>query len=94
MLSKGLTCSEIKTIRQTRRLNQAEFWDAVGVTQSGGSRYENGHNIPRQILELIRIVYIEGIPLDKIKGEYNRVALALRMEDQDRYTSLQQSSHR
>ena len=32
MLSKGLTCSEIKTIRQTQRLNQAEFWDAVGVT--------------------------------------------------------------
>ena len=51
-------------------------------------------HIPKQILELIRIVYIEGIPLDKIKGEYIRVALALRIEDQDRYTSLQQSSHR
>ena len=91
---KTITSEQAVALRKKTRLNQRDFWARVGVTQSGGSRYENGHNIPRQILELIRIVYIEGIPLDKIKGEYIRVALALRIEDQDRYTSLQQSSHR
>ena len=91
MLGKNLTSTEIKAIRQNQCLNQSEFWEAVGVTQSGGSRYENGHTIPTQILELIRIIYIEGIPLEKIKGEYIRVALALREQNQDHYTQLQQS---
>ena len=91
MLGKNLTSTEIKAIRQNQCLIQSEFWEAVGVTQSGGSRYENGHTIPTQILELIRIIYIEGIPLEKIKGEYIRVALALREQNQDHYTQLQQS---
>ncbi len=47
-------------------MNQTEFWNAVGVTQSGGSRYESGRAIPNAVRELVRIVHIEKIPLEQI----------------------------
>ena len=38
-------------------INQTKFWSRVGVTQSGGSRYESGRNIPRPVQMLLRIAY-------------------------------------
>lgn len=32
-------------IRVDLGLNQSEFWSRVGITQSGGSRYETGREI-------------------------------------------------
>jgi transcriptional regulator with XRE-family HTH domain len=43
--------------RKAINLNQSEFWRLVGVTQSGGSRYESGRNIPIQVLILLTMVY-------------------------------------
>jgi hypothetical protein len=37
---------EIKAFRQKHGMNQSQFWGRVGVTQSGGSRYESERNIP------------------------------------------------
>lgn len=45
-----------KDIRTKRKQNQSEFWKRLGVTQSGGSRYESGRDIPeptRRLLELV-----------------------------------------
>lgn len=45
-----------KEIRAARKQNQGEFWSRLGVTQSGGSRYESGRDIPeptRRLLELV-----------------------------------------
>ncbi|WP_206118919.1 helix-turn-helix transcriptional regulator [Chromobacterium fluminis] len=42
-------------IRRNRGLNQNEFWSQVGITQSGGSRYENHRNIPKPVAELVRL---------------------------------------
>ena len=53
-------------IRKKLKINQTKFWEAVGVTQSGGSRYESGRAIPNAVRKLVRIVHIEGIPLEKI----------------------------
>ncbi len=53
-------------IRKKLGMNQTEFWNAVGVTQSGGSRYESGRAIPNAVRELVRIVHIEKIPLEQI----------------------------
>jgi len=39
-------------IRRKLSLNQSEFWGKIGVTQSGGSRYESGRNMPRPVREL------------------------------------------
>src|SRR5574337_1462063 len=38
-------------------LNQTDFWSKVGVTQSGGSRYESGRTIPRPVCHLLMIAY-------------------------------------
>ena len=47
----------VKTIRSKAGLNQADFWSRVGVTQSGGSRYESGRAIPRPVQMLLDIAY-------------------------------------
>ena len=41
-----------RTLRQRMGLNQQQFWAAVGVTQSGGSRYESGRDMPRAVSEI------------------------------------------
>ena len=44
----------IRDIRKKLGLNQQEFWSQIGVTQSGGSRYESGRNMPKPVRELLR----------------------------------------
>ena len=48
---------EIKLFRQKHSMSQAEFWARIGVTQSGGSRYESGRTIPRPVQLLLHVVY-------------------------------------
>ena len=38
-------------------LNQSEFWSRIGVTQSGGSRYETGRKMPKPVAMLFELVY-------------------------------------
>ena len=47
-----------RALRQRLGLNQQDFWSKVDVTQSGGSRYENGRPIPRAVQRLIGAVYL------------------------------------
>ena len=47
----------IKEYRRKNGLNQFDFWSRVGVTQSGGSRYESGRNIPRPVQLLLQLTY-------------------------------------
>ena len=47
---------EIRDFRRKHQMNQLEFWKRVGVTQSGGSRYESGRNIPRPVQLLLTLV--------------------------------------
>ena len=56
-----------REIRRNLDMNQKDFWLKVGVTQSGGSRYENGRNMPRPVSELLRIFYIDQIDLRNIQ---------------------------
>lgn len=37
---------KIKALRKSLRLSQVEFWEHIGITQSGGSRYENSRSVP------------------------------------------------
>ena len=48
-----LDFSNIQTDRQKQSLNQKDFWSRYGVTQSGGSRYESGRNIPKPLAILL-----------------------------------------
>lgn len=47
----------VRVIREKLGMSQAVFWAHLGVTQSGGSRYETGRTIPRPIEMLIDLVY-------------------------------------
>lgn len=50
--------SEIRQIRRALGLNQHDFWSPLGITQSGGCRYEleRGDTIPKPIQILLNIM--------------------------------------
>ena len=85
---------QIQDIRQIRRklgLNQNDFWGAIGVTQSGGSRYESGGNMPVQVNELLRLVYIEKIDLLKVNRNDLEVGRRLKQLNAGQYKEILQS---
>ena len=51
--SKGPDLKKVAETRKKSGLNQSEYWSRFGVTQSGGSRYENGRAIPKSVAALI-----------------------------------------
>lgn len=40
--------------------NQTEFWSRFGVTQSGGSRYESGREVPAPVAILV-LAFADGL---------------------------------
>jgi hypothetical protein len=44
-------------------MNQQEFWGQIGVTQSGGSRYESGREMPKPVRELLQLVHVDQLNL-------------------------------
>lgn len=77
-----------RQLRQRLGLNQKQFWTAVGVTQSGGSRYESGRDMPKPVSELVRLVHIEGIDLARVRGEHFVIASHLRSTNPALYNRL------
>ena len=57
MLINKEGAAHVVKLRKRLGLNQREFWAPLGVTQSGGSRYESGHRIPRPVAKLIELAY-------------------------------------
>jgi DNA-binding transcriptional regulator YiaG len=51
-----------RKLRHSLGLNQADFWARIEVTQSGGSRYENGRPMPGPVRKLLGIVYLNEKP--------------------------------
>ena len=41
-------------LRKSTGMNQSDFWKRFGVTQSGGSRYESGRNMPTPLKVLMQ----------------------------------------
>src|SRR5258708_16415037 len=58
-----------REIRRRLGLNQEEFWTRIGVTQSGGSRYESGRTIPKPVRQLLRLAHVERIALSRVNKE-------------------------
>ena len=56
-----------RLLRHQLGLNQEAFWGSVGVTQSGGSRYESGRDMPKAVRELLRLVHIEHLDLSRVR---------------------------
>ena len=81
-----------RDLRRKLRLNQSEFWSKVGVTQSGGSRYETGRRMPRPVRELVRLVHVEGIVLSKAKGSDFAVGAYLRKTNPQAYAKARKAA--
>ncbi len=71
-----------RKIRRNLDLNQKDFWSKIGVTQSGGSRYENGRNMSKPVRELLRLVHVEGLDLQSIKRTDIEVLNYLKSQDE------------
>ncbi|EGZ43872.1 MULTISPECIES: helix-turn-helix domain-containing protein [Neisseria] len=78
----------IRDIRRNLGMNQVDFWSKLGVTQSGGSRYESGRNMPKPVRELLRLVHIEKVDLSKINSDDLAVASMLKEQNPELYEQL------
>lgn len=79
---------DAREIRKKLGLNQQQFWSKIGVTQSGGSRYESGRNMPRPVRELLRLVHVEQVDIQRIRKEDVDVIEYLRAQDPEQLKSL------
>jgi len=80
-----------KEIRRKLGLNQQEFWTKIGVTQSGGSRYESGREMPKPVQELLRLVHVEKLDLTRVKKEDFEVIEYLKSSHPDLYRNLRKA---
>jgi transcriptional regulator with XRE-family HTH domain len=80
-----------REIRQRLGLNQDQFWTKIGVTQSGGSRYESGREMPKPVRELLRLVHVEQIDLSKVKKEDFEVLEYLKNDQPELYKKLRRA---
>jgi transcriptional regulator with XRE-family HTH domain len=81
-----------REIRRKLGMNQQQFWGMIGVTQSGGSRYESGRNMPRPVRELLRLVHVERLDLGRIRRDDMRVLDLLKTNHPDLYRTLKKSA--
>ena len=81
-----------REIRRKLGLNQQQFWSKIGVTQSGGSRYESGRNMPKPVRELLRLVHVEQIDIQRLKREDFEVVEYLKAEDPEQFKSLKKAA--
>jgi transcriptional regulator with XRE-family HTH domain len=81
-----------REIRRRLGMNQQEFWSAIGVTQSGGSRYESGRSMPRPVRELLRLVHIEGLDLGKVSREDLEIIAHLKRHSPRVYQSARKAA--
>ncbi len=77
-----------KEIRLRLQLNQHVFWGRVGVSQSAGSRYEGGRRMPTPVQELLRVIYVEGIELSKVRARDIAIVEYLRICEPEHYLRL------
>jgi len=94
MMSTMKTIEKIdpREIRRKLGLNQQQFWSTIGVTQSGGSRYESGRNMPKPVRELLRLVHVEQIDIKSIKREDQEVIDYLKAQEPELYKTLKKSA--
>lgn len=83
---------DVREIRRKLGLNQSQFWSKIGVTQSGGSRYESGRNVPRPVQALLRLVHIEQIDLNKIRKDDFEVIEYLRAHKSEMLKNLKKEA--
>ena len=65
-----------KLLRSKLGMNQSDFWSRISVTQSGGSRYESGRNLPKPVRLLLHLAYAPEKP-----GVYTKIYMPRIFDD-------------
>ena len=86
------TPEQLLALRHSLNLGQGAFWLRLGVTQSGGSRYENGRPLPVVVGMLLDIVYIKGISPARLKENDSAILELLKTQYPDLYASLDKAA--
>jgi transcriptional regulator with XRE-family HTH domain len=73
-------------------MSQTDFWGRIGVTQSGGSRYENGRPMPRPVQALLHLVHVEQFDLSALDSGDLRLIGYLKRSEPRLYRTLRKSS--
>lgn len=81
-----------KQIRQRLGMSQTEFWGRIGVTQSGGSRYENGRPMPRPVQALLHLVHVEDLDLSHLDSGDIRLIGYLKQSEPRLYRNLRKAA--
>ena len=89
---KAVEKIDAREIRRKLGLNQQQFWSKLGVTQSGGSRYESGRNMPKPVRELLRLVHVEQVDIQSIKREDIEVIEYLKSQEPELFKTLKKSA--
>ena len=63
-MAKKKMIKDFRAFRRSLDINQTEFWNRLGCTQSAGNRYENGRTVPKSVAGLAHLVYVEKIDFD------------------------------
>lgn len=58
-----IKAEELRKYRRSKRESQGLFWSRFGVTQSRGSRFEKGAEIPKPVAILLEL-YLNGVLTD------------------------------
>ncbi len=90
--TKTIEKNDVREIRRKLGMNQQQFWSTLGVTQSGGSRYESGRNMPKPVRELLRLVHVEHIDIKNIKREDWEIIEYLKAQEPEMYKTLKKSA--
>ena len=57
-MAKQSFIKDYRALRRKLDMNQTEFWSRLGVTQSGGSRYEaSSRRVPKPVAMMAVIAY-------------------------------------
>lgn len=92
--SSSYVTSNPRAIREELGLTQQEFWEAIGVTQSGGSRYEKKRLMPSLVTSLFRLVYVEKIDIWHIKKDDIAALEYLKSTDSALYETIKLTAKR
>ena len=75
-------------LRRNLNINQQIFWKPLGVTQSGGSRYEAGRRMPLPVEKLLELVYVKGVDPQQLDAHDAAILRYLKGRHPDLYATL------
>lgn len=81
-------------LRRSLGLNQCDFWGALGVTQSGGCRYEKGRKMPQPVATLLELVYVKKFIPQQVDVGDMRLLRYLKQDKPDLYATLSKAAGR